>query len=98
MYLINSMQVSGIWQSDSVINIRVSILFQVLFSFRLLQNIGQGSLCYTYTYRSLLVTCFKDSSVYSSFPTSQSLPAHYPSPLLTISSFSKSVSMFLLCK
>ena len=43
MYLINSMQVSGIWQSDSVIHIRVSILFQVLFSFRLLQNIGQGS-------------------------------------------------------
>ena len=30
--------VSNIWQSDSVIHIHVSILFQILFPFRLLQN------------------------------------------------------------
>ena len=41
------MFVSGIQQSDSVIHIHVSILFQVLFPFRLFQNIEQSSLCYT---------------------------------------------------
>ena len=39
--------VSGVQQSDSVIHIHVSILFQVLFPFRLLQNTEQSSLCYT---------------------------------------------------
>ena len=41
------MLVSGVQQSDSVIHIHVSILFQILFSFRLLQSIQQRSLCYT---------------------------------------------------
>ena len=39
------MIVSGVQQSDSVIH--VTILFQILFSFRLLHNIEQSSLCYT---------------------------------------------------
>ena len=39
--------VSGVQQSDSFIHIYVSILFQILFPFRLLQNIEQSSLCYT---------------------------------------------------
>ena len=39
--------VSGVQQSDSVIHIHVSILFQILFPFRLSQNIEQSSLCYT---------------------------------------------------
>ena len=37
--------VSGLQQSDSVI--RVSILSQKVFPFRLLQNIEQNSMCYT---------------------------------------------------
>ena len=37
---------SGIRQSDSVILVHVSIFFQILFSFRLLHNIEQSSLCY----------------------------------------------------
>ena len=41
------MLVSGVQQSDSVIQIHVSILFQILFPFRLLQSIEQSSLCYT---------------------------------------------------
>ena len=41
------MLVSGVQQSDSVIHIHVSILFQILFPFRLLHNIEQSSLCYT---------------------------------------------------
>ena len=40
------MLVSGVQHSDSVIHTHVSILFQVLFPFRLLQNIEQSSLCY----------------------------------------------------
>ena len=43
----NVVLVSGVQQSDSVINIHISILFQILFPFRLLHNIEQSSLCYT---------------------------------------------------
>ena len=41
------MLVSGVQQSDSVIHIHVSILFQIFFPLRLLQNIEQSSLRYT---------------------------------------------------
>ena len=41
------MLVSGVQQSDSVIHICVSILFQTPFPFRLLQNTEQRFLCYT---------------------------------------------------
>ena len=46
------MLVSGVQQSDSVISImcvcvRVCIFFQILFLYRLLQNIKYSSLCYT---------------------------------------------------
>ena len=45
--LINNLTLtSGVKQSDSVTHIPVSVLFQVLFPFRLLQNIEQSSLCY----------------------------------------------------
>ena len=43
----NVVLVSGVQQSDSVIHIHVSILFQILFPFRLLQSVEQSSLCYT---------------------------------------------------
>ena len=43
----NIVLVSGVQQSDSVIRIHISILFQILFPFRLLKNIEQSSLCYT---------------------------------------------------
>ena len=43
----NVVLVSGVQQSDSVIRIHVSTLFQVLSPFRLSQNIEQSSLCYT---------------------------------------------------
>ena len=43
----NVVLVSGVQQSDSVLHIHVSILFQIPFPFRLLQNIEQSSLCYT---------------------------------------------------
>ena len=43
----NVVLVSGVKQSDSVIHIHVSILFQIIFAFRLLQNIEQSSPCYT---------------------------------------------------
>ena len=39
--------VSGIRQSDSVIHIYASILFQIFISFRLLHSIEQSSHCYT---------------------------------------------------
>ena len=47
----NVVLVSGVQQSDSVIHIQVSILFQVLFPLKLLQNIEQSSLCYQKAYK-----------------------------------------------
>ena len=41
----NVVLVSGVQQSDLVMHIHVLILFQILFLFRLLQNIEQSSLC-----------------------------------------------------
>ena len=43
----NIVLVSSVQQSDLAIHIYVSILFQILSPFRLLQNIEQSSLCYT---------------------------------------------------
>ena len=43
----NVVLVSGVQQSDSVRHVHVSIVFQILFLIRLLQNIEQGSLCCT---------------------------------------------------
>ena len=40
----NVVLASGIQESDLVIHTHVSILFQILFPFRLLQNIEQSSL------------------------------------------------------
>ena len=40
------MLVSGVQQSDSVVHIHVSILFQILLTFRLLHDIDQSSLNY----------------------------------------------------
>ena len=65
---------------------RVSILFQILFPFKLLHNIEQSSLCYTVSpcWLSILniVVC-----------TCQSQTANLSLPPETLSSFSKSVSL-----
>ena len=43
----NVVLVSDVQQSHSVIQIQISVLFQILFPCRLLQHIEQSSLCYT---------------------------------------------------
>ena len=43
----NVVLVSGVQQSDSVIHTYISIFFQILFPYRLLQNIEYSSLYYT---------------------------------------------------
>ena len=60
------MFVSGVQQSDSVIHIHVSILFQILFPFRLLHNIEQSSLCYRVGPYWL---CILNIAVYTRLPT-----------------------------
>ena len=67
----NVVLVSGVQQSDSVIHIHVSILFQILCPFKLLQNTEQFPVLYD---RSLLVIYFKYSSVYMSISNSQFIP------------------------
>ena len=43
----NTVLVSGIEQSDLFTHVHVSILFQILFPFRILQTTEQRYLCYT---------------------------------------------------
>ena len=42
-----SYDVSGVQQSDSLMHIYISILFQIHFHYKLLQDIEYSSLCYT---------------------------------------------------
>ena len=51
------MLVSGVQQSDSVIHIHISILFQILFPYRLSQIIEQRSLCYTVLSAHCVMLC-----------------------------------------
>ena len=98
--MINSVVlVSGVKQSDSVIPIHVFILFQITFLFRLLENIEQGSLCYTVGPCWLSILNVAVCTHQSQTPNS-SLPAAAPhlSPLVTISLFAKLVSLFLFYK
>ena len=92
----NVVLVLGVQQSVSVLHIHVSIIFQFLFSIRLLTEYwAEFLLLYS---KSLLVIHFKYSvDVYKSIPSSLSLPTTHPRPV-TISLFSKSVSLFLFCK
>ena len=92
----NVVLVSGVQQSDPVIHVPVSILFQILFPFRLLQSIEQSSLCYTVGPRWLPILYTAMCTCQSQTP-SLSLSPH-PSGLVTISSFCQSVSLFLFCK
>ena len=62
LWLINNVViVSDVQQSDSVIHIHLSIVFQILFPFRLLQNIEQNSLCYaigvSWSFNIAVCTC-----------------------------------------
>ena len=50
---------SAIQQCDSVIHIYTSIIFQILFPYRLSQNVGSSSLCYVVG-PSLTILCFSD--------------------------------------
>ena len=87
----NVVLVSGVQQSNSVMHIHVSILFKILFPFRLLQSIEQSALCYTVGPYWLSILNIAVCTCQSQSPN-PSLP-HYPYPLVTISSFSKSVSL-----
>ena len=93
----NVVLVSGVQQSDPVIHIHVSILFQILLPFRLLQNIEQCYLCYTLGPCCLSILNIAVCTYQSQTP-SLSLPLPQPFPPVTISSFSKSVCLFLFCK
>ena len=86
------MLVSGVQQSDSVIHIHVSIVFQILFLFRLLQNTEQSSLCYTVGPCLLSILNIVVCTCQSQTPS----PGLFPP--VTINSFSKSVSLFLFYK
>ena len=45
--MIYRVTVSAVQQSDSVIHVHTSILFQILFPDRVSQNIGSSAVCYT---------------------------------------------------
>ena len=92
------MIVSGAQQSDSAIHIHVSILPQTPLPSRLLHNIEQSSLCYTVGPCWLSFLNIAVCTCQSHNPKLPNYPLPHFSPLVTISSFSKSVSLFLFCK
>ena len=65
---------------------------------RLPHNTEQSSICYIPYNRSLLVIHFKYSNVYVSIPNSPTIPSLHSSLPATISSFSKTVNLFMFCK
>ena len=94
LHLINNVVIaSDVQQSDSVIH--ESILFQIIFPLRWLYKIEQSSLWYTVApcWSSILniaiYTCPSQTLNYQSSPFF---------PLVSVNSFSKSVSLFLFCK
>ena len=88
----NVVLVSGVQQSDSVIY--VPILFSNYFPNQVVMEYRAE---FPVLHRgSLLVIHFTYGNVYMSIPNSLTNPLS--SPLVTISSFSKSVSLFLICK
>ena len=52
----------------------------------------------TVLYSGFLVTHLKYSSVHMSFPNSLTILSPHPSPLAIINSFSKAMSLYLICK
>jgi len=80
--------VSDVQHSDSVIHLHKSILFQILFPFRLLHNFEQNSLCCTVGPYWLSILNIERVHVNPKLPVYPS-----PSPLVTISLFSKSGSL-----
>ena len=88
------MIVSGGQQRGSAIGMHVSIPPQTLLPSSLPHNIEQHSWAHS---RSLLVIHFKYNSVYMSIPNTLTIPSPQLSPV-TMSSFSKAVSLLLFCK
>ena len=91
-FIYNVVLVSGVQQRESVIHRHISTLIQILFQYRPKQSIEYSPLCYTAGHYLLSVlqivmcTCQSQSS-------NLSLPLTYP--LITISLFSASVTLFL---
>ena len=83
-------------QSESVICIHISSLSWISFPFRYSQRTDQSSLCYTVDSNQLSVV----SNTQQCVCVNPDLPIHpiLLSPLVSISLFSTSVSLFLLCK
>jgi len=88
MLIYNLVLVSGVQQSDSVTHI--FNLFQILFPYRLLQNIEYRRSCSVIYF--LYWLCVYVHLKLLMYPSAQS------SPLVTISLFSNCVSLFLFCK
>ena len=87
-------------EACSVILIHRSILFQILLPFRLLRNTEQISLWSTVG--PCWLSILSIAGYTCRFPTPKLSPPHpspgnHSYPLVTISSFSKSVGLFLLC-
>ena len=86
-----------VYSNDSIVCIHVSILFQIFSHVHILEYWVEVSVIYS---RSLLIICSMYSTMDISISNSKFIPL--PStpcfPLVTITLFSKSVSMFLCCK
>ena len=72
-------------------------IYIYLFFFKFFSHLNCYKILNKVPHRSWLIIHFKYSSVYMSVPNSQSIPPSHSPCLLTISSFSKSVSLPPFC-
>ena len=91
----NAVLVLDVQKSDPVTHIHTLILFQVLVSYWLRQNIELFPVLCS---RSLLAIFFMCSSVYMLISSSWFIPPLYISFSVAINSSSKFVSLFLFCR
>ena len=84
------MLVSGVQQSDSVMYTHAPIIFEILFPFRLLQNIEPSSLCYA------VGSCWFSLLKIAVCTCQSQIPILSLPLLIAVNSFSKSVSLISL--
>ena len=104
-FINNVVLVSGVHQDNSDIYIFISLYIYIyihthtyIYFFTLFSHLDYYRVLSRFpcAVQQVPVGYFKYSSVYMSVPNSQPVPTPHPSPLVTINSFSKSVSLSFL--
>ena len=93
------MLVSGVQQSDLVLHTYISISYQILFPYRLLQNIEYSSLCYTVGTCWLSILETQPRILCTVIPLALSSPSwHLPAPGSSLMYHARKIMFFTDCQ